>query len=318
MKIILCLSALLAFFPFISLRAQSIQKESEETDGSTIGISADYVSNSEIYGIFNNFVTQPITSATFNYSGKKGLNLVVSGLINGNGNASSSKNSPELDFTGGWDFNLWNDALFISPSYSHFIFSSGATTLKSMYTDQAEVGLTGLFNWFKPSVAADYLFGTKNAMNFNLTLGFDLKFENVFSKGNSLQFSPSIGTNYGNLSHSLTIPKNLLQFLLPLRTTYGDSYTIQQLEANSSIAKKKAIEKQLSNINSTATLAQIFATKNNFQINSVGLALPLSYTTKNLAFNAGLNISEPMNVPGYLKSNTIFYFSAGVIYSFNL
>ena len=319
MRNFLYITFLLAIFPWYCIQAQNNPKQATETSSSSIEASLEYASNSDIYGVFNNFSIQPVSSANFTFSGGRGLSLALSGMLYGNSNATSNKVSPEVDLTGGWDFALLDEALIISPSYSHFIFASGATNAKSIYSDQTELALNGTFNWFKPSLSADYLFGKKSALNFKASLGAWLKLESIFRKGNSLQVEPSIGANYGNLSHAITIPKVLLQNLSTYRASYGDQTTFQQLLENAAVIQKKGTAKQLSNFVSSATLGQLFASaSNNFQVNSVDISIPVSYHTKNLAISSGILISEPMHVPAYLKSNTIVYFSAGITYSFDL
>ena len=146
-----------------------------------------------------------------------------------------------------------------------------------------------------------------------------MKIENLFAQGNTLEFEPSIGANYGDLSYSDLIAKRLIQTLTTLRTTYGDNITIQQLEANGALATKKQSVNQFAILNPTATLGQIFAiTKNGYHINSFDLTLPLIYTAKKLTLYSGLNISKPMNVPAYIKSQTVVFVAAGISYSFDL
>ena len=187
-----------------------------------------------------------------------------------------------------------------------------------MYSDQAEIDLSGSFNWLRPSITADYLIGSKKAVNLNFTLGFNLKFNNLFAEGNTLEFEPSFGTNFGNLSYSDLIANRLFQALTPLRTTYGDNITIQQLETNGAFANKKLVGKQLSILNPSATLGQIFSAARTYQVNSADFILPLAYKMKNLTISSGLNISKPMNVPVYIKAQTVVFFTAGLCYTFNL
>lgn len=308
---------LIVFFHLFSAHAQTVKKDSLDLGKSSIDLDFSYSTNYGIYGIFNSFTSQPNSSPSISYSGKNGLSLSASGFFEGNSNTASTKSS-ELDLTAGWDFSFWNNRLTLSPSYSHFIFTSGATTAKSIYSDQTELDISGSFKWLTPSITADYIFGTKKAVNLNFSLGFDLKFDDLFAKGNALEFEPSISANYGNLSYSDLIAKKLYQALTPLRTTYGDNITIQQLETNGSLTNKKAIQKQLATLNPTATLGQIFSTTNVYQVNSIDLVFPFTYTVKNLSINSGLNVSKPMNVPGYIKSQTVVFFSAGLTYSFDL
>ena len=320
MNKIFLLIAIILSFRSLTTFAQSVQKDTEDKNKSTVDVDFSFGSNYGVYGIFNSFTSQPNSSPTISYYGKNGLSLSASGFLVGNsGAASAPKKSSELDLTGGWDFSLWNNSLTISPSYSHFIYSSGNVTSKSLYSDQTELNLAGSFKWFRPSITTDYLFGTKTALNLNFSLGFNMKIDNLFAQGNTLQFEPSLAANYGDLSYSDLIAKRLFQTLTTLRTTYGDNITIQQLEANGALATKKQSVNQFAILNPTATLGQIFATtKNGYHINSYDLTLPLMYTAKKLTLYSGLNISKPMNVPAYIKSQTVVFVSAGIAYSFEL
>jgi hypothetical protein len=314
---ILLIIALILSFQRLTIFAQSVQKDDFLKAKSIIDIDFSYSSNYGVYGIFNSFTSQPNTSPSIFYSGKNGLSLSASGFIFGNKNAPSvPKNSSELDLTGGWDFSLLNNSLTVSPSYSHFIYSSGNS--KSMYSDQTELNLAGSIKGFRPNITANYLFGTKNALNLNLTLGYNLKIDNLFAQGNTLEFEPSFGGNYGDLSYADFIAKRLFQSLATLRKTYGDNITIQQLETNGALGNRKLPGSQFAILNPAATLGQIFAPATGYQINSWDITLPLSYTVKKLTLYSGLYISKPMNVPAYIKSQTVIYVSAGITYSFEL
>lgn len=319
MKKIIPLVALFISCFWLNSHGQSIQKELATEEKSALGIGIDYSSNYNAYGLFENFASQPNSCASINYFGKKGLALSVTGLLISNSNAATkSKSSQEVDLAGGWIFGIWDNSVLINPSISHFFYSTSAATAKTLFTDQTEFEILGSFKWFKPSFTADYLLGKSQALNINLTLGFEAKLENLFGKGHNLQITPSLGTNYGDLSYSMFFSKSLYQFLTPLRTRYGDNITIQQLETNKAIPKLKTVDKQLSYLNPTATLGQIFETTNSYRINSIDLMLPLIYSLKNFSINSSVNVVKPMNVPGYVQSKTVFYFSAGIYYSFNL
>lgn len=310
---------LIASFQKFAAFGQSVSNDSSAEGKSTIDLDFTYSSNYSIYGIFSSFTSQPNSSPSIYYSGKRGLSLSASGFIVGNSNAAAvSKSSSELDLTGGWDFNILNNSLIISPSYSHFIFSTGAATAKSLYSDQAEIDLSGSFKWFRPSLTADYLLGSKKAFNLNMKLGFIQKINNLFAKGNTLEIEPTLAANFGDLSYTDFFATRLFQALIPLRATYGDNSTIQQLESIGAFTNKKLIERQLSVLNTSATLGQIFSVSRAYQLNSIDFSLPFAYQIKNLTIYSGLNISKPINVPVYIKTRTVVFFSAGLNYSFEL
>ncbi len=301
-----------------SAYAQTSQSGSTSIDPSSLELGINYDSNSGIYGIYNSVSAQPITSADFNYYGSKGLILGISGQLIGNSNSTTTtKPSSEVDLTGGWNLNFFKSALSINPSYSHFFISSGAATAKSMFSDQTELDFSGSFKWFKPSVTTDYLFGTQKALNLKFSFGFEARATNFLAEGNTLILNPSFGVNYGNLSWSTLVPKNLMQFLTPLRVTYGDNLTIQQLLAKGTTVVKKASVKQLAILNPLATLGEIFTSASGYQVNSLELGFPFTYEINKLSITTEFALSIPRNVPVYIKSQTLFLFSAGINYAFD-
>ncbi|MEI7829297.1 MAG: hypothetical protein WCI31_05985 [Prolixibacteraceae bacterium] len=319
MKKLLLLSVLFASILCSRSYAQIVQKESEVEDKSYLEAGIDFNSNNNVYGIFENFNSQANTSVFLSYFGEKGLMLSVNGMwLKNSNNSASSNNSTEVDLTGGWNFEMLNKRITITPSYSHFLYSAAASSAKTLFTDQAGVEFSGSFKWFTPSFTADYLFGKNSAHNFNLTLGFEVDFDDVITNGSLLQLLPSLGANYGDLSYSIFFTNKLFQFLSPLRTKYGDNITISQLQTNGALPKAKGLNNQLSYLNPSATLGQIFETTNSSRINSFDLTLPLVYSKKNLSLSTSLNIVLPRNVPAYIQSKTVLFFSAGVTYSFEL
>ncbi len=319
MKNTLILSFLFASILFNRSYAQLIRNESDAEGKSYLETGIDFNTNNNVFGIFENFNSQPNASAIFSYFGRKGVMLSVNGMwIKNSKNAVSSQNSTEVDLTTGWNFEMLKKMIFITPSYSHFLYSAAASSAKTLFTDQAGIELSGSFKWFIPSFTADYLFGKNSSHNFNLTLGFEFNFDDVIVNGSSLQFLPSIGANFGDLSYSIFFTNRLFQSLSPLRTKYGDNITISQLLTSGALVKGKGLNNQLSNLNPSATLGQIFETTNSDRFNSFDLTLPLVYSRNNLSLSTSLNIIIPRNVPAYIQSKTVLFFSAGVTYSFEM
>ena len=107
-----------------------------------------------------------------------------------------------------------------------------------------------------------------------------------------------------------------MQFLTPLRITYGDNLTIQQLLAKGTTVVKKATAKQLAILNPLSTLGEIFTATSGYQVNSLELSFPFTYTINKLSITTEFALSVPRNVPVYIKSQTLFLFSAGINYTF--
>ena len=319
MKRILLGIIIFSCFPWQKALTQEDVSDSLNIDSSSLEIGANYDSNYNYYGIFNNFKVQPSLLPSLSYYGKRGLFLYSSYQFLFNSPSGSKSYSTETDLLAGWNFNLFDEAVTISPSYCHFFYSSGNQSGKTIYSQQTELAISGIFNWFRPSLNTDYLFGQRSAFNFNLVTGTNFHWSNILTKEASLDFSPAIGTNYGQLSHYPVVDHMLSTQLSPARVQYGDNITIRTLEANGTIVKNRAFDKILANIDPDATLGQIFTPPpKNFHFNSVDLFLPVTYSLKNITFTSGLDFSEPLSVPNFIKTKAIIYFSGGISYSFNL
>ncbi len=321
MQKFLLITLILAVLLGFTAKAQEIPaapKISTEESVSTIEATVDYTGDSGFLGIYTNLVKQPTLGSSVAYYGKKGIFLLANGFMIGNSNPTLSKSTEEFDLVGGWNFYFLNDAVILAPNYAHFFYSSGSTTAKSMFTNEFGLSANGNFNWFRPAVTFDYLFGTSKSPNLNFTSAFHLAADNLLAKGNTFEFDPSVGGNYGDNSFYFRLTNLNFKSLSPLLTKYGSTITIKELLALNVIANKKQIDKQLSQLSPTATLGDIFSYTPSNQINSIEMLFPVKYTLKNLTINSALNISLPMNVPDFITSKTRIFFSAGISYAFDL
>jgi hypothetical protein len=262
-------------------------------------------------------VKQPVFGTSVAYYGKKGLFLYTAGYIIENSNPTLSKSTSELDLIAGWNFYFMDDAITLAPNYGHFFYSGGSTTAKSIFSDEFGLAMTGSFNWFRPAITFDYLFGASKSPNLNLTTAFHLEIQDILAEGNNLEFDPSVGTNYGDNSFYYRTSNLNFSSLSKQRAQYGDKLTIKELLALNVITNKK-INSQLTQLNQTATIGDILSYTPTNQINSIELLFPLKYSIKNLTLNSALNISFPVNVPNFIVSKTRVFFSAGISYSFDL
>jgi hypothetical protein len=312
------LSVIFTFLFCLRGKAQEAEKDSTDEAGSSLEVTMDYTGDSGFFGIYNNLVKQPTLGSSVAFYGRKGLFLYANGYYIGNSNRTLSKSTGELDVIGGWNFYLSDDAITLSPSYGHFFYSSGSSTAKSFYANEFGLGINGTFNWFRPSVTADYFFGKNQALNINLMAAFHLEVENLFAQGNTLVFEPTTGTNWGDNSFYYRLSNLNFSSLKSFRAKYGDNITIKELIVIGTIAKNKQTDRELAALSTTATLGQIFSYTPSYQINSVDLIFPVHYAVRNLTLNAAFSVSFPLNIPDFLVSKTHIYFSAGISYSFDL
>jgi len=312
------LTGIFALFLGHLSKAQQAAKDSAVEAQSTIEATIDYAGDSGFFGIYTNLVKQPILGTSVAYYGKKGLFLYTTGYLTGNSDPTLSKSTSELDLIAGWNFYFLDDAITLAPNYGHFFYSGGSNTAKSMFSAEFGLSASGNFNWFRPDITFDYLFGKSKSPNLNLTTAFHLEVQDLLAEGNTFELDPSVGTNFGDNSFYYRLSNLNFNSLSPLRAKYGDKITIKELLALNAIANKKQIDKQLAQLNPTATLGDVFSYTPTNQFNSVDLIFPVRYSIKNLTLNSGLTISFPVNIPSFVSSSTRIFFSAGMSYAFDL
>jgi hypothetical protein len=317
-KILFVAGIIIALCFGYTANAQEAGKDSTAEATSSIEATIDYAGDSGFFGIYANTVKQPMLGSSFAYYGKKGLFLFTNGYLIGNSNPTLSKSTGELDLIGGWNFYFWDDAITLAPSYGHFFYSGGSTTAKSMFTDDIGLSANGNFNWFRPAIAFDYLFGTSKSPNLNLTTAFHLEVNDLLAKGNKFEFEPSVGTNYGDNSFYYRLINLDFSSLSSLRAQFSDKITIRELLALNVITNKNQISRQLNQLSSNATLGDVFSYTPTNQFNSIDFLFPVKYSIKKMTFNSALNISIPVNVPDFIANKTRIFFSAGISYSFDL
>ena len=105
----------------------------------------DFSSNTNTLGTFNQFVKQPSYAISFTYFSKYNFDTGLSGLITANSDDSLQLSTTELDLFAGYSFYLFDRKLTIYPSYTHFIFSSNTGSLKSLFSDNVQLGISHIY-----------------------------------------------------------------------------------------------------------------------------------------------------------------------------
>lgn len=306
---------------------------------SSLVFGSDYASNTNTFGHFNNFVTQPLFSPYASYYGKKGL--IVSGLVNfvGNSDSTNTKTTSELDLQLGYRWDI-TDHFSIVPSVTHFFYSSNSTSIKSGFSDYLQLDLNAELKWWYATVSTGYIFGNNNQLIIIPQTGVNIQFEHFLGKKNSLTFQPSVSSDFSNQDYfNLYYSKKYL-FLKPyinrnptgtisdFLTDYANDFKesnklpAEVLKAyfNKFFTNHPRYLAKMKKLPQNAVLDNLtkISNESKFTLTSIGFTLPVYYYIGNLAFNFTISTYKPINQPDYLDSNWVTYSSFGVSYTFGI
>ncbi len=308
-------------------------KISSDTE-SSITVGADYASNSSTFGHLNSFVKQPIFSPYVSYFGKKGL--FGSSIFNfvGNSDSTNTKTTSEIDLQLGYQWNI-SEQFSISPSFTHFVYSSHSTSFKSGITDYLQLDFYTELKWWFASVSAGYIFGDSNEPLILPQTGANIEIEHFLGKNNTLAFQPSVSINVGSQKYFNIYYSDKYLFLKPYtnnnpNATVGDFLNDYDKGFTNFDKKTKTyfnlvlanhpryLERlqQLPQNEQLTSLTEISDSNNKFTITSVALTLPIYYYVGNIAFNFTFSAYKPVNQSKYLNTNWVTYISAGLSCTF--
>jgi hypothetical protein len=300
---------------------------------STLEIGSDYAGNTNTFGHFNNFVTQPLFSPFISYFGKRGL--FASGLIDfiGNSDSTNTKTTSELDLQVGYRWDI-SDHFSIVPSVTHFFYSPNSNSFKSGFTDYLQVDFGAEFNWWYATVSTGYIMGNSNQFIAIPQTGVSIQFDHFLGKNNSLSVQPSVSLDFNNQDYFNQYYRKKYLFLKPYYTKNPDAtvgefitdYTngltdfnkLTRLYFNRFFTNHPRFLEKMKNLPQDELLKKLtdIGKETKFTLTSIGLTLPIYYSMGNLTLNFTFSAYKPMNQPDYLDSNWITYSSFGVSYSF--
>ena len=271
----------------------------------------DYSSNTNTLGNFNQFVRQPSYSPSVNYFSKHGFDLGITGVLTDNSDDSLDASTLELDLTAGYSLYLFNNHLIIYPSFSHFFYSNNAGSLKSLFSDNLQLGITYTNDKLTLGNSSNLMLGS--AKTFMTTFYFSLSFEKeeLFFDNTILSFQPEVDVNFGDYEYLNNYyfdyfrenPRLMLNFLT--RRDYYDLWLLKR--RNPEITTGEIIDYLIEK-----------KSEDHFKATSFGMIFPLYYMIGNFSMNLSTMIYFPLGMPDYLDAATQVYFIAGISYAFGI
>jgi len=334
MKHLLLIPAILCLFILMVNSAAFAQAGGKKSDDdiSVISVGSDYITNRNEFGVLDNIVAQPAYSVNVSYDGKKGLFLYFTPYFVGNSDSTSSKFTKEYDFEAGYNWSI-SKSFTITPSYTHFIFDKNSATIKSGFSDYAQINTSLQLKWWEATLSAGYGWGRTSDMIMIAGTNATIKLDHFLGHGNNLLIQPTasclFSKNQLGLLNLIKRLNGLSEFLMLYPTMTASDYLNSTVPAivtwrtnhpalTASITNKlnkRQAKNSKKNTSGSILLSDLFPTqKANFGPTSIVISLPVTYNLKDFAFDTNLLYMKPIS-----KTNlSQFYVSVGFTYSFGL
>jgi len=270
----------------------------------------DYTTNSNILSNINTKIKQPSLSPGLAFLSKWGADLLVSGSFIANSDDSLQNSSLELDIMLGYSLKVHKN-LTLYPSYTHFLYSKNANFFNSVFHSDVRLDLDYNYRFIGMGLTSGYLIGKQQTFYAAFRNYYTISFNKFKADRGSLNIQPGADLNFGNYEYL-----NLL-YLDQLRQEPRFYYYIYK---GSPVLYRYYLAARLKNPGLTFRefvddLLENQA-EDTFKISSLNFSLPMFYMIGNFGINLGIFISIPLNPPEYLSNEALFYFNAGVSYSF--
>ncbi len=297
--------------PFYGFSVRDVDNFKEPGDVSTsmLFASFDYASNTNTLGNFNQFVKQPSYSPSVQYFSKYGFDLGLAGMLTANSDDSLESSTLELDLSAGYSLYLLENSLVIYPSYSHFFYSRNSGSLKSLFSDNIQLGIIYINKILTVGNTSNYMLGSEKTFMTTFYLSLNFQKEDFLFKNSLLGFQPELDLNLGNYEYLNDYyfdyfrenPLLMLDFLT--RRDYYDLWLLRR--RNPDITADEIIDYLIEK-----------KSEDHFKATSFGMIFPLNYIVGNLLFNLSTIIYFPLGMPDYLDASTQVFFMAGISYTF--
>jgi len=320
------------FILMVSFAAFAQSGKEFDDESSAISVGSDYTTNRNEFGVLDNIVRQPAYSVNVSYEGKKGLFLSFTPYLVGNSDSTSSKFTSEYDLEAGYNWSI-SKSFTITPSYTHFIFDKNSASIKSGFSDYAQLNTSLKLKWWEATLSAGYGWGQTSDIFVNAGTNATIKLDDFWGRGNSLLIQPSLSCLFSKNQLGLLNAKKRtsgLRELLALYPTMTASdflnstvpsimtWRINHPALTASIRNKlnkRQTKNSKKNTGGSILLRDLFPTqKTNFGPTSIVISLPITYNLKDFAFNTNLSYMKPISK----TDPSEFYVSIGVTYSFGL
>ena len=267
----------------------------------------DYASNTSLLGSFNAETKQPSYSPAIAFFSNWGMDLSAMGFIIDNSDDSLDGFTSELDLSAGYTFEPLKD-LTIAPSYSHYFYSDGSNSLKSIFSDNFNLDVNYQYRFAGFGASAGFYTGKQHTFYMLIRNNYLISFENVVFRNLYISIQPGIDAGFGDYE-------------------YLNLYYLDQLRENpdylANLIKYRGVRRYIfyeKRKHPELTPQQIMENfleskaQDSFKLTSVSFSLPVTLILGNVGLSLGLSTYFPFGQPEFLSDDVQFFFNAGISY----
>ena len=279
----------------------------QEMKFSALIFSFDYASNTGLLGSFNAETKQPSYSPAIVFFSKWGIDVSAMGFIVDNSDDSLDGFTSELDLSAGYSFELLKD-LTIAPAYSHYFYSDGSNSLKSIFSDNFNLDVNYQYRFAGLGASAGFYTGKQHTFYMLVRNNYLINFENVLLRNLYISIQPGIDAGFGDYE-------------------YLNLYYLDQLRENpdylANLTKYRGVRRYIyfeKRKHPELTAQQIMdnflesKVQDNFKLTSVSFSLPVTLIIGNVGLNLGMFTYFPFGQPEFMSDDVQFFFNAGISY----
>jgi hypothetical protein len=312
---------------FVFTVSLGFSQDNSDFEFSSLAIGTDYSTNSTLNGGVSMFDSQPTMSTYANFYHKSGFDFafIMSNIQNSDELRTSS--TQEYGLSLGYEQSLtkWLD---LYGSYSYYMYSRNSYSLRSSYQHLYNLNLYSTVDWWFTSIDAGYYSGRAEDFFMSFETGVEFEFDDVFKKGNTLSFQPSISVYAGSVGYYNEEAYRNYYFIYNFSERNPDITVaeLKEIYRNPVTPKEKNIQYILVNrprardrifaLPDDLVIWDLFQEYNRFDINSIGFSLPIYYTWGDFMINAGFSMLKPANQESYFDDSWQSYTNVGLTYFF--
>ncbi len=301
---------LLATFSTINLIAQK-----KKDYPNYLFLGADYSTNTQTYGVNINDVKQPNYYLSANYFSKYDFDISYSFISTKNADSTLQYFAFEHDFSIGYTLNL-SGRFYLYANYTHLIHSKNSFSLKSLFTDIAQIDANYDAKYYNGYLTLNHIWGKNNMFYMTFQNAFKYEKEYLFITNDMLNIQICAALNfsdnnfYNELIFNDMSESELLDFMGEYSTSPDNS------DGNLSNTGP--------NFPPNIDLKEWFYDHNkdlfssDYTLTTIDFSIPVYYSIKNYMFSFTPFFSIPTSsTPFYEKYNS-FQLMLGIGYFFEI
>ncbi len=301
---------LLIFFATVNIFAQ---KKKELPD--YIFLGADYSTNTQTYGVTNINVRQPNYFFSTNFFSKYDFDLGYAFILTDNTDSTFQYFAYEQNLSIGYTYKF-NKKFYLYGSYTHLIHSKNSYSLKSLFSDIAQIDANYDTKYYNVYFTLDHIWGKKNMFYGTFQNALKYEKEHLFRTYDLLNIQLCVALNVSdNNFYNELILDDMSQ--VELQAFIDDNFGINyggngsSTGGNPDSGPNNDLKEWFYNHNK-------YLFTRDYTLTTIDFSLPVYYSIKKYMFSITPFFSIPTSSTIFYEKYDTFQLMLGAGYFFNL